>query len=304
MNKKYFIFIILAILVLAILWVTLTRHLQTRKSDIGAKPSIVTENKIRDLKKLSNEKNRSSNRDEESSKSILKTASDFIVAGKKWELMFSDQTLTPLTRQRIKYDLNLIFGHLPRVEIDTIYKPIKLADGRELDRRVRFEGDSRRSPELLKVDGFLCLFRGGSKSEVFVPQAVSDAYVEAFELVKQHEAAFTELDLFLQRMTEIKTHPISNPKDLFLLSNEFKNAEADFAALPVAGFAAAWGGKIYRSASVLDVCATVGTRRENFSKYGDLFAITYTVSGDKLDQLPPLVFKGGKWRFLMLPPPT
>lgn len=293
MNKKHLIFAILTILVLTILWGTLTHHLQTGKSDIGIQPGIVTKNS-------SNERNRSANRAEESSKLILKTASDFIVAGKKWELMFSDQTLPPLTRQRINYDLHLIFGHLPRVEIDTLYKPIKLSDGRELDRRVRFEGDSRCSPESLNADGFLCLFRGGSESEVFVPQAVSDAYVKAFELEKQHEAAFAELDRFLQRMTEIKTHPISNPRDLFVIANDNKEAEATMAAIPAAGFADAWGGKLYRSSSVLDVRVTTGTRGENFIKYGDLFAITYMVSGEKLDQLPPLVFKDGKWRFLIL----
>lgn len=233
---------------------------------------------------------------------IVKTAKDFIAGGRKWKLVYLDQSLPELTRQRINYDLNSIFGHLPQVEIDTLYRPIKLADGRELDRRVRFEGGTRFWPHALsEEDGFSCLFRS-SESEMFVPQSISDAYVEALKLEEKNVAAFKELDLFLQRMTELKMQPITIFKDLLVGPAMPETTENVWTEDVVSRFTEAWGGKIYRNPSILEVGPAIGYL-EKYKQYGELFAKTYCVNGNKLQELPPLVFKDGKWRFLMLPQP-
>ena len=300
MKPKIFLIFILAILLIAAL-IVIKRNSNSVTGDTNFSKPPAASGEIPAGSGSANSKYGDSGKVAVTPAFIDKAASDFVAGSRKWKLIYSDQSLPELTRQRINYDLNLIYGNMSRFVIDAVNPTINLPDGRVLDRRVRFEGGTLFRPAALEdTNGLGCLFRGGSESEVFVPQAVSDAYVKAFELEKQHEAAFAELDRFLQRMTEIKTHPISSPRDLFVIANDNKEAEATMAAIPAAGFADAWGGKLYRSSSVLDVRVTTGTRGEDFIKYGDLWAITYMVSGDKLDQLPPLVFKDGKWRFLIL----
>lgn len=230
----------------------------------------------------------------------MKLANQLVAGGRQWKLNFADQALPDEVRKRICYDLSLVLGHLPGTVIDTLPLPIEV-DGRQLDRRVRFEGEGRKWNKALQSDEFGCLFRGASESELYVPRAVIDAYRKAIELETQNQAAYQQLDQFLGRMTELKGRPIENVRELFVVADDFKSAEADLAAMPAAGFAEGWGGKHYREASVLDVTTAIGTP---FEKYGSLVATTYAVSSGKLNDLPPLVYSNGQWRFLLQRPPT
>ena len=229
-----------------------------------------------------------------------KVASGLVAGGRQWKLQFSDHSLSDEIQQRISYDLNLIFGHLPNFEIDTL--PFTLGvDARQLVRRVRFEGGENRRPSVLKNSGFAHLAQGADESELFVPKAVTNAYLKAIELEKQNEAAYKLLDQFLARMSEIAEKPIEDVRGLFVFPDENKSAEGGTAKVDPLEFAAAWGGKIYRAPSILDMAATAGTPLE---KYGSLIAMTYALSPGKVDDLPRLVFHSGRWRFLMERPGT
>ena len=102
-------------------------------------------------------------------------------------------------------------------------------------------------------------------------------------------------------MSELRERPIEDVRSLLVFADDNKSAEGGTAKVDPQEFAAVWGGKRYRAPSILDVSATAGTPIE---KYGSLVATTYAVSSDKLDDLPPLVYRHGRWQFLMLRPPT
>lgn len=302
MKPKIFLIFILAVLLIAVL-IIIKRNNNPATGDTNALMPTAASGEILDGAGSVNSKFGDCGKITDTTAFLEKTASHFLAGGSKWTLVYSDQSLPELHRKRINYDLSLIFGHLPEVEIDTLYQPIKLADGRELDRRARFEGGTRSGPAMLsRDDGFSCLFRGGSESEIFVPKSVSDAYVEALKLEEQNVAAFKELDLFLQRMTELKAQPVTIFKDLLVGPEVPQRLKEDWNQADASGFTKAWGGKVYRDPSILEVGPATGYL-EKYKQYGDLFAKTYCVNGNELQELPPLVFKGGKWRFLMLPQP-
>lgn len=235
-----------------------------------------------------------------------KLTSEVVAGGRQWRLNFADQSLPPEVRQRIGYDLNLVFGHLPKFEIDTLPRidsmpfPFEM-DGRKFDRRVRFEGGKNRRPKVLFENDFGLLEQGSGESSLFVSKPVIEAYNKAIALEKANQVVYQQLDQFLARMSKLKETPIENVHDLFVLADDFKSAEADLAAVTPAGFAEGWGGKLYREPSILDVKETAGTPLE---KYGSLVATTYAMSEGKVDDLPPLLFSNGQWRFLLQRPPT
>lgn len=220
--------------------------------------------------------------------------------GRPWGLDFADKSLPIQVRQRIGYDLNLVFSHLTEFEIDKLPFPIEV-DGKQFDRRVRFEGGTNRRPKILVNSGFAHLEVGAEESSLFVPKSVIDAYIKAIELEKRNQTAYQQLDQFLAQMSDIKVRPVEDVHSLFVVADNFKSAEADLASIPASEFADAWGGKRYREVSILDVAETAGTP---FEKYGSLVATTYTISESKADELPPLVFSNGRWRFLLQRPPT
>lgn len=223
-----------------------------------------------------------------------------VAGGRQWKLNFADRSLPREVQQRIGYDLNLVFGHLPETVIDTLPFPLEV-DGRQFDRRARFEGGTNRRPEILFNSGFEHLEKGADESELYVPKSVISAYRKAIDLEKQNQAAYQQLDQFLVRMSQLKEKPVDNVSDFFVLADDFKSAAADLAAVTPAGFAEGWGGKHYREASLLDVRETSGMPLE---KYGPLVATTYAMSEGKVDDLPPIVFSNGRWRFLLQRPPT
>lgn len=220
--------------------------------------------------------------------------------GRQWRLIFADHTLTEETRLRINYDLTLILSHLPRFEIDLLPEPIDIV-GNQLDRRVRFEGGGRKWNNVLQSESFGCLVKGANVEEYFVPELVTDAYLKAIEMEKQNQAIYLQLDQFLTRMSGLKERPIENVRELFVVADDFKVAEAKLTAISAAGFTEGWGGKRYREPSILDVVSTVGTPLE---KYGAFVATTYALSSAKLDDIPPLLYNNGQWRFLLQRPPT
>ncbi|MBL9146287.1 MAG: hypothetical protein JNM99_21590 [Verrucomicrobiaceae bacterium] len=230
----------------------------------------------------------------------MKLTKQLVAGGRQWKLNFADQSLPEEVRQRIGYDLNLMFGHLPTFEVDVLPFPLEV-DGRQLDRRVRFEGGTNRRPKVLMNSGFGHLERGADESNLFVPKSVIAAYNEAIELEKRNEAAYKQLDQMLVRMNELREKPIEDVRSLFVFADDNKSAEGGSAKVDPQEFAASWGGKLYRAPSILDVTGTAGTPLE---KYGSLVATTYTMSSGKLDDLPPLVFTNGQWRFLLQRPPT
>lgn len=234
------------------------------------------------------------------SEPLSKVASELAAGGRHWTLNFADQSLPSETRQRIGYDLNLIFGHLSRYEIDTLPFPLEV-NGRQLDRRVRFEGRGRKWNDILQVAEFGCLFRGGSESELHVPKSVTDAYIKAIVMEKQNRAAYQQIDQFIARMSELSEKPIEDVRSLVVFADDNKGAEGGTSKVDPYEFAVVWGGKLYREPSILDIISTAGTP---FEKYGSLVAITYAISSDRMDDLPLLVFSNGQWRFLLQRPPT
>ena len=230
----------------------------------------------------------------------MKLTKQLVAGGRQWKLSFADQSLPEEVCQRIGYDLNLILGHLPMFEIDTLPFPL-VVDGKQLDRRVRFEGEGRKWNNVLQADEFGCLFAGASESELYIPKSVIAAYNKAIEREKQNEAAYERLNQFLARMSELREKPIEDVRSLFVFADDNKSAEGGTAKVDPREFAAIWGGKHYRAPSILDVSATAGTPLE---KYGSLVATTFAISSGKLDDLPPLVFSNGQWRFLLQRPPT
>jgi hypothetical protein len=229
-----------------------------------------------------------------------KLASEVVAGGGRWKLNFADDSLPAEARQRVGYDVNLIFAHLSKFEVDVLPFPIEI-DGKRLDRRVRFEGGTNRRPDILVNSGFGHLESGADESSLFIPKSVIAEYSKAVDREKQNSAAYQTLDRFLARMSELKEKPVENVRDFFVLADDFKSAEADLAAVTPSGFAEGWGGKLYREPSILDVKETAGTPLE---KYGSLVATTYAMSEGKVDDLPLLLFSNGQWRFLLQRPPT
>lgn len=229
-----------------------------------------------------------------------KLAPTVLAGGKRWDLNFADKSLSDETRKRIGYDVNLVFSHLPSFEIDVLPSIIEI-DGIQLDRRVRFEGGKNKRPIALVNSGFSHLERGIDESSLFVPKAVISAYIKAIEFEKINQTAYQQLDQFLEKMNKLKERPIENVVELFIVADDFKSAQTDLAAIPAAAFAEGWGGKSYREPSILDIASTSGTSLE---KYGSLIATTYSLAAGKLEDLPPLVFNNGQWRFLLQRPPT
>jgi hypothetical protein len=238
---------------------------------------------------------------EESENLSRKMSDSFVAGGRAWTLSFADRSLTPEIQSRIIYDFNLVFGHLSKSEVDRLDHQIKTPQGRYLDRRVRFEGGSRKWNSIFQGDEFGCLFKDGSETEVFVPQLVTNAYLKSIALEKTYASAFSGLDLFLTKMSRISSHPIEKIRDLFVCADDFKSVEADLDTISSKDFIEAWGRKIYRQASILDITETAGTQ---FEQYGPLAALTYANVSGKLEDLPPLILSNGQWRFLLQRPPT
>lgn len=299
MKKRFISTCILGVLLAMICTIFLFKD---REQPLASKKTLTNDAKTKPLTKSLPSKNESRAHPEATliSKPKMKIANQLVAGGRQWKLNFADQSLPEEVRQRIGYDLNLIFGHLPETVIDTLPFSIEI-DGKQLDRRVRFEGNGRKWNNVLQSESFGCLFKEVNLEELYVPKDVITAYNKAIDIEKSNQEAYQQLDQFLERMTEIKERPIENVRELFVVADDFKSAEVDLAAIPAAGFADAWGGKLYREPSILDVKETVGTQ---FEKYGSLVATTYAMSKGKVDDLPPLVYSNGQWKFLLQRPPT
>ena len=220
--------------------------------------------------------------------------------GREWDLNFEDQSIPDESKRLICSDLNLVFGHIPRIEIDKLVTVITTQDGNILDRRIRFEG----APQTMvwnkifyQTGYFGCLLRGASDTELFIPRLVSKAYLRAIEIVKMNEEAMIRLGKFLERMNRIATEPIEDVRGIFVFSDDNKIAEGGTAKVDPLEFAKAWGGKFYRAPSILDFMDTTG---HDFSKYGVLSVKTYIIEPERFTETPPLVYTDGKWKFLML----
>jgi len=218
--------------------------------------------------------------------------------GREWSLSISESAVPNEARIVIAKDLNLIFGHLPSTEIDKLPFPIegKLNDKKvRLTHSVRLEGGIWRCPKaLIWEHPFMCLIDGNVETGIYVPKAITDAYLQAIERSHKYDDAYGKLRKVIEALNNIDQRPIPNVKELFLLTDENQSQAAGLAQTEDAAIASAWGPHNYREPSLLEITETSGTP---FEKYGTLVAQIY--EGEKLNEFFPLIYRNGRWQILV-----
>lgn len=217
--------------------------------------------------------------------------------GRAWALSFSDSTVPDEAKKIISKDLSVIFGHLPVAEIDRLPFPIegKLNGTKvQLTHRVRLEGGVRKGPKELMDDPFMCLVEGNAETGLYIPKEITDAYQLAIERSRKYSDAYVKLRHLLDALNGLDQHPITNAKELFLLSDDNQSQAAELAQMSDAALASAWGKYKYHEPSLLAITGANGTSLE---KYGVLVAQTY--SGPNFNEFFPLIYRNGQWRIFV-----
>ena len=136
-------------------------------------------------------------------------------------MKFEDTSISPVIAHKISNDINGVFSHL-----DVKFMPFR--DGKRLD----FEGEGRIRPDALKV--VWLVHEEGRKQILSVPKSVTDAYLKAFEFMRNENIDEAKVHQFIDEVksgsighevfAQIKTSNLSS-KALVDLASELRDGE-------------------------------------------------------------------------------
>ena len=303
--KKYFIVIILLILVFGIS-ILLTK----RGNDIGSNETITKSSNIEPHESSSsiiNQKTKRQERSElgDSSKPDLKWVPDELISGLLAggvEVPITFETeISPELRKAIIYDLNLIFGHLKSHRyLDSSGAPEVSIQGKlkHPDQFLTFEGQGRYFPnELVGKIGLMV------KDQMVIPSSVIKLYEEAWDRKNSNEQIYDSLLLTIRRLNNLTDNPVDRPQDWFFLPENAQASGAEPPNLSSEQFSENFGGYRYRQPSLLEIFDGASWD-PNLS--GSLVAKVYVFDskGEIKNSMPPLIFSNGSWQFFIGQPPT
>ena len=226
------------------------------------------------------------------------------VAGLALPLAFADTATDKAFCQMVARDLQLIYGHLTGHEVIRANPATRvMVRGKTITpiKMLNFTGKGRYFPKSIEADFGYVGIVDGHESLLITDQMVS-AYREALKLQQQQPQAIEELSHFVDALNGLSARPMDNVRSLFLLDASMASGEGELAKLTPQSFSQSFGSKQYRSPSVLELVAgeQVGDRYK-----GRFITKLYikTSSGIE-DAMPPLIFDGGRWKFLITSNPT
>jgi hypothetical protein len=214
-------------------------------------------------------------------------------------LEFADTATDPKFKQAVALDLELIYGHLTGHEvISGGASSAVIVRGQPITPRmmVNITGKGRYFPKEIESDfGYVGAVNG--HDAILITDKIIAAYVEAMDRQREQPKAFYELSRFVETMNNLATSPVINPGDLFYLDPSIASAKAEIDGITPQLFVQNFGSKQYRSPSVLEVIdgMHLGEHYE-----GRLIAKLYIKTSDGIDDsMPPIIFDGGQWKFLI-----
>jgi hypothetical protein len=218
-------------------------------------------------------------------------------------LAFTDTATNPELKQAVARDLQLIYGHLDDHElVQSIgnFAPL-IIGGREIApiKLLNFTGNGRFTPAKITQEiGYIGIVDG--HESLLINDKVIAAYHEAMERRGALPAAYTEIDHFIDALNLMKRgDPISDANQMFVVDPA---VAAQFNSIGPSAFALQFEGRRYRGPSLLEF--------SDGSEVGELYkgkpvSKIYVVTKDGIeDGMPPIIFDQGRWKFLILSPPT
>lgn len=227
-----------------------------------------------------------------------------IVAKMTLPLAFADSGPNPELRQAVARDLQMIYGHLDGHEVVSsgVVSPV-VVKGRAITpiKLINFTGAGRYFPKVIDGEiGYVGIVDG--HDALLITDKVITAYSEAVKRRSAEPAAYNEIEHFIDDLNLLTTKPISDTHQMFVVDPAMANASGQLEQMSPQMFTQRFGGQRYRAPSLLEIVdgAQISDRYK-----GRLVAKLYAQTKDGLkDHMPPIIFDQGRWKFLILPPPT
>lgn len=219
-------------------------------------------------------------------------------------LAFADSGTNPELRQAVARDLQMVYGHLDGYEVVSAGAvPPVMVKGRAITptKLINFTGAGRYFPKVIDGEiGYVGNVDG--RETLLITDKVIAAYREAMERRGTQPAAYGEIDHFVDDLNLLETKPINDTRQMFVLDPAMANASSQLEQISPQVFAQQFGGQQYRAPSLLEIVdgAQISERYK-----GRLVAKLYAQTKDGLkDHMPPIIFDQGRWKFLIVSPPT
>ena len=219
-------------------------------------------------------------------------------------LAFADTGENPDLRQTVVRDLQMVYGHLSGHEIVNagVMPPVMVKGVAVIPTKlINYTGAGRYFPKV--IDGEIGYVGNVDGSETLLITAkVISAYREAMDRRSAQPAAYEKIYQFVDDLNLLATKPISDPSQMFVLDPTMANQNSQLEQISPQVFVQQFGGQQYRAPSLLEIID--GAQISDQYK-GRLVAKLYvhTESGLK-DNMPPIIFDQGQWKFLIVSPPT
>ncbi len=219
-------------------------------------------------------------------------------------LAFADTGENPDLRQTVVRDIQMVYGHLGGHEIvNAGVMPAVIVKGVAITptKLINFTGTGRYFPKV--IDGEIGYVGNVDGTEaLLINEKVITAYREAMERRSALPAAYEKIYQFVDDLNLLATKPINNPRELFVLDPTMATENSQLEQISPQVFAQQFGGQQYRAPSLLEVMD--GARISDQYK-GRLVAKLYVLTENGLkDNMPPIIFDQGHWKFLIVSPPT
>lgn len=219
-------------------------------------------------------------------------------------LAFADTGTNPELRQAVARDLQMVYGHLDGHEVVSVGAvPPVIVRGRAITptKLINFTGTGRYFPKVIDGEiGYVGSVDG--RESLLITDKVIAAYREAMGRRSAQPAAYDEVGHFVDDLNLLATKPIDDTRQMFVLDPAMANASSQLEQISPQVFAQQFGGQQYRAPSLLEIVD--GSQISDRYK-GRLVAKLYAqTKGGLKDHMPPIIFDQGRWKFLIVSPPT
>ena len=218
-------------------------------------------------------------------------------------LVFPDAEASPELRQVVARDLQLIYGHLNGHEVvrrvGTFPQVMVKGQAVEATKLLTFTGSGRFCPR--PIDGEIGYVGTVDGHEgLLISVKVVAAYSEAIDRRAAQPAAYREIDHFVDALNLLDgSKSIEDADQLFVVDPEVSR---QFDEIGAKAFSQQFAGRKYRAPSLLEIVD--GTQISERYK-GSLVGKLYNMTQEGMeDSMPPIIFDQGRWKFLIVSPPT
>jgi hypothetical protein len=218
--------------------------------------------------------------------------------GSEWKLLLTDRSLTDSDRQLIAADLDLIHKASNELQIRTFKTPLTYQDSNStftFQQWVKFLNVGRPRPAALLDTYFGCLFNDQGTNKLFIPPSVINEYKSALARKQLYNTEYHQLSAFIETLETQKSQPHDSLESYFWnIPHDDTDAGTSQDAELLRNFLAL----THAQPSILEINSTQGGR---YAEKGSLVAIVYTTGdGKSFQAIFPLIYNGGKWRFLFI----